>query len=81
MRTTRPAPLRTTEGAPAVRPEGPNVSLLTTDKLAEEWDTTPRHVRNLMYFHGLPYVKVGHLVRFDKAEVDAWLAARRKVKP
>lgn len=36
-----------------------------------------RHVRRLVYERRIPYVKWGHLVRFDVDEVNAWVAESR----
>lgn len=56
------------------------MALLTLDEVAARLGTTNRHVRNLQYLHGLPTVKVGHLVRVDETDLDAWIDARRRVK-
>ena len=37
-----------------------------------------RHVRRLVFERRIPYVKWGHLVRFDPADVAAWLADKRR---
>lgn len=51
--------------------------LLTEQQLAEQWRTTPRHIRRLRVESGLPFIKLGRLVRFDPADVAAWLAAHK----
>lgn len=33
-----------------------------------------RHVRRLVFEDRIPFIKWGHLLRFDPAEIDAWLA-------
>lgn len=45
--------------------------------LAERLGVTPRHVRRLVAERRIPFVKWGHLIRFDVAEVSAWLEAAR----
>jgi excisionase family DNA binding protein len=41
-----------------------------------------RHVRRLVSERRIPYLKWGHLVRFDPGEIAAWLdAARRPLLP
>jgi excisionase family DNA binding protein len=45
--------------------------------VAEQFGTNPRHVRRLMAEQGLPYIKLGRLVRFSQRDLDAWTAARR----
>ena len=39
--------------------------------------TSERHIRRLVAERRIPYVKVGHLLRFDPVEVRAWLEANR----
>jgi len=38
--------------------------------------TTERHVRRLVSERRIPYLKVGHFVRFDRAAVERWLTDR-----
>lgn len=47
--------------------------LLTIDQLAEHLGTSHRHLRRLIAERRIPYVKVGRLIRFDPAEIAAWL--------
>jgi excisionase family DNA binding protein len=54
-----------------------NTRLLTIDQLADRLGITVRHVRRLVAEKQLPYYKVGRLVRFDPAEITAWLGTRR----
>ena len=42
--------------------------------LAEYMDISVRHVRRLVLERRVPHHKVGSLLRFDLAEIDAWLA-------
>ena len=51
--------------------------LLTIDQLAEQLNVSVRHVRRLVAERRLPYLKVGKFVRFDPAEVAAWLDRSR----
>jgi excisionase family DNA binding protein len=51
--------------------------LLTIDQLAERLGVSIRHVRRLIAERRVPYVKVGWLVRFDPAEIAAWLDGAR----
>lgn len=41
--------------------------------------------RTLLYYyrdhHGLPYVKIGHLVRFPARELKEWKATNEKAAP
>lgn len=66
---------------------------LFTDPTADPWDgrrlidietlarwlgVTVRHVRRLVAEKRIPYVKVGHLVRFDRTEIEAWIEGCRR---
>ena len=51
--------------------------LLTIDQLAERLGVSVRHIRRLVAERRVPYLKVGWLVRFDPAEITAWLDAAR----
>lgn len=54
--------------------------LLTIGEVAEYLGVTERHVRRLVAERRIPFVKWGHLLRFDPEEIAAWIdAARRPV--
>jgi excisionase family DNA binding protein len=54
--------------------------LLTIGEVAEYLGVTERHVRRLVAERRIPFVKWGHLLRFDQEEIAAWIdAARRPV--
>ncbi len=54
--------------------------LLTIAEVAEYLGVTERHIRRLVAERRIPFVKWGHLLRFDPVEIDAWIdAARRPV--
>lgn len=55
--------------------------LIDIPKLAEHLGVTIRHVRRLVGERRIPFRKVGHLVRFDPAEVAVWLDDQRAEKP
>jgi excisionase family DNA binding protein len=61
---------------------GPDVvpKLLTMDELAERLGVTHRHVRRLVAEKRVPYLKVGRFIRFDPAQIAAWLE-RSRVSP
>ncbi len=52
--------------------------LLDIDAVAVQLAVTPRHIRRLVAERRIPYIKVGRFIRFDPAEVDAWLDAARR---
>ena len=51
--------------------------LLTIDQLAERLGVSIRHVRRLIAERRVPYLKVGWLIRFDPADIAAWLDGAR----
>jgi excisionase family DNA binding protein len=64
-------PRRTKPNAVAV-PE-----LMDIAALAEYLDDSVRHVRRLVAERRIPYLKVGHFIRFDPKDVNDWLKAKR----
>jgi excisionase family DNA binding protein len=61
-------PARTRHGLPR---------LVSIEDVAEHLGVSVRHVRRLVFERRIPYVKWGHLVRFDIDEVNDWLANSR----
>jgi excisionase family DNA binding protein len=51
--------------------------LVPIEAVAEHLGVSVRHVRRLVYERRIPYVKWGHLLRFDLDEVNAWVAGSR----
>jgi excisionase family DNA binding protein len=51
--------------------------LLTIDEVADRLNTTPRHVRRLVFERRIPYRKVGRFVRFHRNDLAEYLAAQR----
>jgi excisionase family DNA binding protein len=52
-------------------------ALLGIDDLAEWLDTSARHLRRLVAEKRIPYVKVGHFVRFDQGDIAAWIEQQK----
>jgi excisionase family DNA binding protein len=59
------------EPHPAVDP------LWDTEKVATYLGVTERTIANLRA-KGMPFRRIGDVVRFDKAEIDAWTRAQAK---
>ena len=53
----------------AVRP-----ALVNIDQAAARLGVSVRHMRRLVAERRIPFVKWGHLLRFDPDEVDHWIA-------
>ena len=51
--------------------------LIDIHTLARRLDDSVRHIRRLVAERRIPYVKVGHFVRFDPEEIAVWLDAQR----
>ena len=51
--------------------------LLTIDQLAQRLGVSIRHIRRLIAERRVPYLKVGWFIRFDPAEITAWLDGAR----
>ena len=52
-------------------------NLLDVGQAAAYLTIKPGYVRRLVRERRIPYVKVGKFVRFEQAELDEWLVARR----
>ncbi|MHB1535493.1 MAG: helix-turn-helix domain-containing protein [Acidimicrobiales bacterium] len=52
-------------------------NLLDYQDLAARLNDSVRHLRRLVHEDRIPYVKVGHFVRFDPDEIRQWLNANR----
>jgi excisionase family DNA binding protein len=53
--------------------------LLDVEGVADRLGVNTRHVRRLVHERRIPFIKWGHLLRFDPIEIDAWL--RRSTTP
>ena len=51
--------------------------LLTWDEAAERLNTTPRHVRRLVFERRIAYRKLGRYVRFHPDDLEEYIAANR----
>ncbi len=52
-------------------------TLIDIPTVAERLGVDTRFVRRLVHENRLPYIKVGKFVRFEQADVEAWIADRR----
>ena len=51
--------------------------LLTIEEVADHLGVTVRHVRRLVSERRIPFLKWGHLLRFDPAQIADWLTSQR----
>lgn len=59
------------------RAHGEPSPLMTLPEVAERLGVNERHVRRLVAERRIPFVKWGHLLRFDPVELEAWVEAAR----
>jgi excisionase family DNA binding protein len=57
---------------------GRSVGLMDIIAVADRLGVSVRHVRRLVNERRIPYIKWGHLLRFDPADVEQWLDAKRR---
>lgn len=53
------------------------VPLMTPPQVAERLGVSERHIRRLVAERRIPFVKWGHLLRFDPVELEDWIEAAR----
>jgi excisionase family DNA binding protein len=75
LRETKEFHVQNTQSTP--KPARPLSRLLSISEVAEALGVDVRHVRRLVYERRIPYIKWGHLLRFDPADVSAWIDAHR----
>jgi len=56
----------------------PLTPLLNITEVAEILGVDVRHVRRLVHERRIPFVKWGHLLRFDPIEIAAWIDESRR---
>lgn len=51
--------------------------LMDLPAVAERLGVNHRHIRRLVHERRIPFIKWGHLLRFDPDEIDAWIEQAR----
>lgn len=51
--------------------------LLDINAVAERCGVRVRFIRRLVAERRIPYIKLGHLLRFDPVQIDTWLDGQR----
>lgn len=59
-------------------PDKTRPSLLTIGDVAMRLNVQERHIRRLVAERRIPYVKWGHLIRFDPEEIERWMDDHRR---
>lgn len=52
--------------------------LMDITQIAEHLGVAPRHIRRLVAERRIPFIKWGHLIRFDPEEIAAWIDECRR---
>ena len=52
-------------------------TLMSIEEVAEHLGVTVRHIRRLVAERRIPFLKWGHLLRFDPNELNMWLEQQR----
>jgi excisionase family DNA binding protein len=61
----------------ATSPSTERRRLLDIEVLASWLATTPRHIRRLVAERRVPFVKVGHFIRFDPEDITRWIEGQK----
>ncbi len=68
-----------------ITPNNPNPDsndqLLTIAQVAHRLNVEVRHIRRLVHERRIPYIKWGHLLRFDPNELQKWIDEYRRRPP
>jgi excisionase family DNA binding protein len=66
-----------TKGVHVTEPTLPIPQLVDITTVAKILGVEPRHIRRLVHERRIPFIKWGHLVRFDLGEIGDWLDHNR----
>ena len=56
----------------------PTPDLIDIAAVAQRLGVQVRHVRRLVHERRIPYIKWGHLLRFDPTDIDIWIDEARR---
>jgi excisionase family DNA binding protein len=62
----------------AINEPSDRTRLLNISEVADTLGVDVRHVRRLVHERRIPYIKWGHLLRFDPAELEGWIDRHRQ---
>lgn len=54
--------------------------LLDMETVARWLGTSIRHVRRLVTERKIPYLKIGHFIRFDERDVESWIDRQKVIR-
>jgi excisionase family DNA binding protein len=76
--TVRECRRSTTMATTPNRDEKALARLMSISEVADALGVDVRHVRRLVHEKRIPYIKWGHLLRFDSADIEAWVDSHRR---
>jgi excisionase family DNA binding protein len=66
---------------PSEEPATTFLQLVDMATVARRLGTSIRHVRRLVTERKIPYLKIGHFIRFDECDIEAWIERQRVIGP
>jgi excisionase family DNA binding protein len=57
------------------------LQLLDMAAVARRLGTSIRHIRRLVTERKIPYLKIGHFIRFDACDIETWIDRQRVIGP
>ena len=54
--------------------------LLDMATVAQRLGTSIRHIRRLVTEKKIPYLKIGHFIRFDERDIETWIDQQRVIR-
>ena len=67
-----------TDLKPPTEPPSRRDRLLSIAEVADHLGVDVRHIRRLVHERRIPYIKWGHLLRFDPVELQEWIDGHRR---
>lgn len=55
-----------------------NHKLLTTEEVAGYFGLKVSRIKSMVFYKQIPIIKIGRLVRFEKAQIDEWYEKIKK---
>ena len=64
---------------PSEDPATTFMQLIDMATVARRLGTSIRHVRRLVTERKIPYLKIGHFIRFDERDIEEWIDRQRVI--
>ena len=76
----RPSSHPRSNDQPSERTAATFPQLLDMETVAGWLGTSIRHVRRLVTERRIPYLKIGHFIRFDERDVESWIDRQKVIR-